>query len=96
VSAFELMWQKHEQAAGGNGVLLTIGAILDDHRVPDILDAHLVNGEFTRIRCALDIGDGGDCVAGWLSVHYLILLQTRVYGSELSSVRKKAGNLPDQ
>ena len=70
--------------------------ILDDNRMADILDADLVNGEFTRIRSTLDIRDSRNCVAGWFSVHHLILLQTLVNCSKLSIVRKiKSVKLPD-
>jgi hypothetical protein len=58
--------------------LLAIGTILDNDRMANVLDADLVDGEFARIRRSLDIGDGRNRLADWLSVHYLILLQILV------------------
>ena len=58
----------------------------------NVLDANLVNGEFTRIRRTLNIRDGGNRVAGWFSVHYLILLQTLVIVSDVNGLKNKGRN----
>jgi hypothetical protein len=52
---FEMLGKADIHIEVGNGVLLLAGAILDDYRVTDILDAHFVDGDLTGISAALYI-----------------------------------------
>jgi hypothetical protein len=75
VGALELMGQEHEHAKRGYGVLLTVGAIFDYNRMPDVFDTDFVNCEFTCICGSLNIGDRRNRVSCGFTIHYLILIQ---------------------
>ena len=60
VGALEVMGQIHVHAKRGDGVLGAAGLVQHPNRMPDGLDAHLVDGDLARVRIVLHIGDGGD------------------------------------
>ena len=60
----EVLWQADIHIEVGNGVLLLPGSILDDNRVTDILDPHLIDRDFPGIRTALYISHA--VITGWL------------------------------
>jgi hypothetical protein len=60
VRAFEVVGQVHVHVESRNGVLLAGGAVLDAHRMGDVLDADAVDGDTAGIHPALDVLDGDD------------------------------------
>jgi hypothetical protein len=64
VGALEVVRQVDVHVEGGDGVLLAVAAVLDPHRVADVLDADLVDGDMPDVLAALHVGDvalGGCC-----------------------------------
>jgi len=57
VGALEVMRQSHVHVEERDRVLHAARALHDAHRVPDSLDADLVDGELAGIRARLDVGD---------------------------------------
>ena len=57
VRALEVVRQVHVHVEVGDGVLLAGRAVLDPHRVADVLDADPVDGELARVGAALHVFD---------------------------------------
>jgi len=65
VRALEVVGRYTYMFEVGDGVLLALAAVLDAHRVADVLDANAVDRDAARVRAALHVGDGLG-VGGWL------------------------------
>ncbi len=57
VRALEVVGQAHVHVEVRDGVLLTRRAVLHPHRVADVLDAHAIDGQATRVGAPLHILD---------------------------------------
>ena len=64
VRALEVVGQGHVHVEVRDRVLLAGGAVLDAHRMVDVLDADLVDRDAARVGAALHVVDGGRCGRG--------------------------------
>ena len=55
VRALEVVRQVHVHVEGGDRTLLARGAVLDPHRVADVLDADPVDGDLARVGASLHV-----------------------------------------
>ena len=69
VGALELVRQEHEHVESRDGVLLAVRSVLDDDRMPDVLDADLVDRQFAGVCGSLHVGNRRFGGRGRFTVH---------------------------
>ena len=57
VCALEVVRQAHGHVEVGDGVLFVTGAVLDPHRMIDVLYSHAVDRDLARVGVALHVPD---------------------------------------
>ena len=69
--AFEIVWQVHIHVEIGDGMLVATRPVPDTNRMADILNAHLVNGNFAGVFRVLYVSDRVTGVTGITGVSHI-------------------------